>query len=484
MKHAVLVSAVFLLVLGSERTGSVVHAQTGAVPAPADIAATVDHQTVTIQWIPSAPDATYVLEAGSAAGLADVATYETHVGATSFVTSGVAPGIYHVRVRARTATGLSAPSRDEMVIVAPPCSHAPPAPVAIGGTVAGNVVTLEWRPHAACAATSYVIEVGSRSGLSDTVVFDTGTPATRLHVSAAASTYFVRVRTRNAHGVSAVSPEAVVRVGATPSAGATPVPAPKPAPAPPPTAETPGGSGGTFRVLTWNIHHGRTKAGKYDPAAQAHFIANQNPHVVLLQEVQTWDENQPARFKALLEQYTGVAWREQWAPVNGRAGTEGNMVLTRLPVVSSSAKQLHATGDHDAMYSNRSVAHTTVRVGGVSVHLFSTHLDWYNTSHRTAQLLDMMEWTRGFGARRIVGGDFNSWWGEYWIITMMADYYDTWLDITGSKDNGYTVNNAVRFDYLFRAKEGGSNIRPQRIMAPSTTLSDHNPVIADYIVTP
>jgi endonuclease/exonuclease/phosphatase family metal-dependent hydrolase len=213
-------------------------------------------------------------------------------------------------------------------------------------------------------------------------------------------------------------------------------------------------------------------------------IVSQKPDVVLLQEVQTWDDNQPARYKALLEQLTGVQWRLQWAPVNQSASTEGNLVLTRLPVVSSTSTKLHATGDHSALYSNRSVAQATVRVGGVPVHVFSTHLDAYNRTHRTAQLLDLMAWADRFGERRIVGGDFNAWWGEYWIITMMGDYYDTWLDLTGSKQNGHTIDQAVRFDYLFRSKDGGSKVQPTRVVVPVTYLSDHNPVVADYVVRP
>jgi endonuclease/exonuclease/phosphatase family metal-dependent hydrolase len=253
--------------------------------------------------------------------------------------------------------------------------------------------------------------------------------------------------------------------------------APPPPPPPPPT------SGGSFRMLTWNIKHGHNLNGSYDPVSQAQFIASQNPHVVLLQEVQTWKENLPARYEALLEQYTGVPWSMQWAPVINSQSTEGNVVLTRLPVVSSTYHQMHATGDWTAMYSNRSVAQATVLVGGVPVNVFSTHLDYYNTTHRTAQLLDMMAWAAKFGPRRIVGGDFNSWWGEYWTITMRADYYDTWQDITGSLVNGHTIGD-VRFDYLFRAKEAAYSITPTRIVTPWTSLSDHNPVIADYTVKP
>jgi endonuclease/exonuclease/phosphatase family metal-dependent hydrolase len=251
-------------------------------------------------------------------------------------------------------------------------------------------------------------------------------------------------------------------------------------PPPPP----PSGSGGTFRMMTWNIHHGKRKDGKLDLAGQVKFIASQAPQVVVLQEVQTWDEHQPSKLKSLLEQQTGVPWHLQWAPVTSSSGTEGNVVLSRLPVTSSTSFQMHANGDWSSIGPNRSVAQATVSVGGVPVHVFSTHLDYANTSYRTANLLDMMEWTAKFGARRIVGGDFNSWWGEWWITTMMSEYYDTWQDVTGSNQNGHTINNAVRFDYLFRSKVGSDKITPIKIYVPATTLSDHNPVIADYKVVP
>lgn len=234
--------------------------------------------------------------------------------------------------------------------------------------------------------------------------------------------------------------------------------------------------------MTWNIHHGKTKSGRFDPLAQAKFIAAQNPDVVALQEVQTWEEDQPARYERMLEDITGDDWKRQWAPVVNRAGTEGNLILTRLSVVSSSAFQMHATGDWDALYSNRSAARMTVSVGGVNVHVFSTHLDYYSTTHRTAQLQDLMAWTAQYGARRIVAGDFNSTPGTYWITTMLGDYNDTWRDVMGSSSGGPTING-VRFDYLFRAKDGSDSVTPVKVSTPKTDLSDHAPVIADYKVT-
>src|SRR5258705_2188343 len=62
----------------------------------------------------------------------------------------------------------------------------------------------------------------------------------------------------------------------------------------------------------------------YTTLFRSAFIAGQNPDIVSLQEVQTWDENQPPRLKALLEQFTGQTWTLVWAPViNTSGGTEG-----------------------------------------------------------------------------------------------------------------------------------------------------------------
>ena len=142
--------------------------------------------------------------------------------------------------------------------------------------------------------------------------------------------------------------------------------------------------------------------------------------VVALEEVETWDENQPEKYRSLLEEFTGDTWRLQWAPVNGKTSTEGNVILTRLPVISSTYHQMHATSDWDALYVNRSVAQATISVGGVSVNVFATHVDYYSTSARTVQVADLMNWVAGFAGPRIIGGDFNSWWGESWITTIRS----------------------------------------------------------------
>jgi endonuclease/exonuclease/phosphatase family metal-dependent hydrolase len=226
--------------------------------------------------------------------------------------------------------------------------------------------------------------------------------------------------------------------------------------------------------MTWNIHGGFDASNVYLLAQQVSFMAAQNVDVIVLQEVQTWDENQPARIPALISQATGQTWNSVWVPGTGcqtSAGCAGDLMLSRLPIASSNTGFTGISG----------MGRLVVNVGGVAVNIVDIHLEYYDTNLRTTELLGMMAWARGFGGPRLVGGDFNSWWGEYWIGQMKTEYSDTWLDVSGNQDGGYTTGN-VRFDYWFRAFDGAGRLTPLTCSVPSTALSDHRPVVAEYAV--
>jgi endonuclease/exonuclease/phosphatase family metal-dependent hydrolase len=228
---------------------------------------------------------------------------------------------------------------------------------------------------------------------------------------------------------------------------------------------------GRIKVMTWNIRFGKNASGVVSLASYAAVMASSGADVILLQEASTWDGNQPTQFPILLRQRTGHTWRAVFAPHKGTTG-EGTLILTRLPIVSSSTSN----------YLSRGFARATVRVGSVNVNVFSAHLVWSPTSYRTAQLSHLINWAGAFSGAEIVGGDFNSWWGESWIRTMETKYSDTWQDVSGSDQNGYTLNSSVRFDYLFRARDSAWRLTPTSCSVISSTLSDHKPVVATYTV--
>ena len=103
----------------------------------------------------------------------------------------------------------------------PSCTAPPSAPAnaAASVTSAGNaltpaLVTVQWVGAAPGpnAATSYVVEVGDGPGVTNISQFDTRETALSTVQPAAIGTYYVRVRSVNACGKSAASPEPVVTV--------------------------------------------------------------------------------------------------------------------------------------------------------------------------------------------------------------------------------------------------------------------------------
>jgi hypothetical protein len=91
---------------------------TGPPGASTGLQSAVNGSTVTLFWIAAAGAPTsYVLEAGSFAGGANVAVSDTGTAATSLTASNVGAGTYFVRVRARNACGTGGASNEATVVV-------------------------------------------------------------------------------------------------------------------------------------------------------------------------------------------------------------------------------------------------------------------------------------------------------------------------------------------------------------------------------
>lgn len=180
---------------------------------PFSLTALVTGNTVTLTWTAAFGDqTTYVIEAGSAPGLTDLANFPTGNLATTFTATNVPNGVYFVRVRSANAAGVSAPSNEATVIVVFGGCLVPHPPAGLTATVRGTVITLGW--SSGSDATSYQLEAGSAPGLANLFVGDIGNTRT-LAVTAPPGVYYVRVRGKNACGLSAPSNEIAVTVTAT-----------------------------------------------------------------------------------------------------------------------------------------------------------------------------------------------------------------------------------------------------------------------------
>ncbi|MCC6989277.1 MAG: hypothetical protein IT181_09785 [Acidobacteria bacterium] len=196
------------LVTTVTRSLAVFHApRTGA---PQRVQASVAGATITLGWEPGTGPATsaFLVEAGTAAGATDVGVL--NVGLATRVAGALPPGTYYLRVRGVGADGPGGAS-SEIIATVPATSTAPTAPGTLTASVVSGVVTLGWGA-AAGNATTYVIEAGTASGLSNIGALPTGNLDTAWSLPTPSGTYFVRVRAANAFGLSPATSDVLVVV--------------------------------------------------------------------------------------------------------------------------------------------------------------------------------------------------------------------------------------------------------------------------------
>jgi hypothetical protein len=180
---------------------------------PTNLQSVVTGNNVTLSWSAVTADAAasaatgYTLQVGTTLGTSNL--FNAAVGNLTSVSGTVAPGTYFWRVRATNSAGSSAATADRQFTVG--CTL-PGAPTNFAFTLSGRVVTLTWTAPTTGAATNYLIEAGSATGLANLVVLPTGSATPGAQALAPSGTFFVRIRGQNACGNGPVSNERVIVV--------------------------------------------------------------------------------------------------------------------------------------------------------------------------------------------------------------------------------------------------------------------------------
>jgi endonuclease/exonuclease/phosphatase family metal-dependent hydrolase len=279
---------------------------------------------------------------------------------------------------------------------------------------------------------------------------------------------------------------------------ASPVPAPVPvvppvvvplvvappvvAPVVPPTPGNPV----RLRILQWNLHHGVGTDGRYDIDRIATAMAAMTPDIVMLNEVEKYtgwgNENQPERYRALLQAKTGRVWYSHFTQEYGNwtGNGKGSQILSTFPF---------DTTDQTLIVYGRVIGAAAVTVNGRVITLMETHLDPDSQPYRLAQAKQVITWALARPDIRIISGDFNAWPDQSSIAEMRKTYTDSWEAATAlGKAFTFAGNNPIgatkngRIDYIFYSK-GVSNlglIQSQVVdtrNAAGVMPSDHRPVV-------
>jgi hypothetical protein len=180
---------------------------------PTAITANVTGSTVVLNWTPATTGGvvlSYVVEAGSSPGLANLAVLTVTGSVPSLTVNAVPPGAYYVRVRARNALGTSTASPETIVNVA--SCVLPGAPGGLSYSATDNIVSITWTPPSSTAPIQgYVLSAGFGQGQSNALVTQLG-PTAGFSGFAPPGNYYVRVQARSACGVGPASADLLVTV--------------------------------------------------------------------------------------------------------------------------------------------------------------------------------------------------------------------------------------------------------------------------------
>ena len=255
------------------------------------------------------------------------------------------------------------------------------------------------------------------------------------------------------------------------------------------TTAPPAGGSTLLKVLDWNTHHGLGTDGTYSITRFVTWIVKSGANVVSLNEVEKnvgtyGNEDQPARYAALLKSATGKTWYYKFAHRTSGTNGQGNLILSTFPFESTDGYQLS---------HSRSVARVQIVVNGIRVNVFSTHLDAESSSYRAAQMNEMKTWANSFAQQHIFAGDFNAWPGAAEIANMTAVAYDAWAeakaDGTAVAYEGNLAGNTrnSRIDYVWFSKLATRLVlKAVQVYdtrdANGVMPSDHRPLMATFEV--
>lgn len=232
-----------------------------------------------------------------------------------------------------------------------------------------------------------------------------------------------------------------------------------------------------LRVMTYNIHHGEGTDGKVDLARIAGAIRAERPDLVAVQEVDKGVARTQRRdFPAELARLTGMTclFTNNY---NFQGGEYGNAILSGLPVqrwTNTHLRMLHTNEQRGALQA-------VVTAGGRDLLFIATHIDYRrDDAERLANVEEFKEIVARHPALPVlVCGDFNDTPGSRTHRAMSERFKDTWTAV--GKGDGFTIPSTqprTRIDYIWFAPP--HRFVPRRAWVPTSTASDHLPVVAEF----
>ncbi len=239
----------------------------------------------------------------------------------------------------------------------------------------------------------------------------------------------------------------------------------------------------TFRIMTYNVHGCIGRDGKISPYRIAEIIADYDPDIVALQEldvkrVRTGVIDQPYVIARDLKMYFHFS-----SSLEMRGEKYGNAVLSRFHIDVIQAEQLPTLPTRTDL-EKRSALWVSARLNGQAIQVINTHLG-LNRLERAAQTEALIggDWLGNSmcSTPLIICGDFNTPPASQVYKTFSQILMDAQLSMKDGRPRRTYPSYlpVLRLDHIFASSE----FKVKSIDVPFTrltrTASDHLPLIAE-----
>ena len=242
----------------------------------------------------------------------------------------------------------------------------------------------------------------------------------------------------------------------------------------------------TFRVLTWNIHHGEGTDKTIDLDRIAELIAEEKADIVAIQEVDRGvDRSKKIDLITKLADLTGMTYAFG-KTIDYQGGDYGNAFLTRFPIFEERNILFKRLPDAE----QRGVLILVLGIIGEEIVVANTHFDSQgNDSLRVSNVSDLKSILKGYSSRAmLLCGDFNDIPSSRVVTQLKEEYLDSW-DLAGTWE-GFTFPSDApkkRIDYAFtnnsRRPDSTSvalHLRPLSAHVVRSLASDHLPLLVEF----
>lgn len=257
------------------------------------------------------------------------------------------------------------------------------------------------------------------------------------------------------------------------------------------TPRPPSGGGLPLRVATYNIHAGTGMDGVFDLDRQIAELRSLNADVIGLQEVDRhWSDRSGGRDLAG-ELARRLRMHVSFAPIysldpaepGGPRAEYGVAVLSRHRILSAENHEITRLSTQDpnpVPAPAPGFGEVVVRVRGLPVHVYVTHLDHRpDPAVRAAQIADTRRIMAEDRGPRILLGDFNA-------EPAAPELAPLWRELADADPGAPTFparDPAKRIDFVAVSDDGPhGGIGVRKAWVPESTASDHRPVVADLLI--